>query len=79
MTAYEVFTGTLPWEKAESLQTLLSHMNQRRPATRASIEAGPATNDVAAFLTKAIERDPAERRFQNPEQFAEALDSLPKC
>src|SRR5262249_20633267 len=27
VTAYEVFTGQLPWEKAESLQTLLSHLN----------------------------------------------------
>src|SRR5262249_8045037 len=27
VTAYETFTGGLPWEKAESLQTLLSHMN----------------------------------------------------
>ncbi len=27
VTAYEMFTGDLPWEKAASLQTLLSHMN----------------------------------------------------
>src|SRR5947209_16628523 len=27
VTAYEMFTGELPWDKAASLQTLLSHMN----------------------------------------------------
>ena len=27
VTAYEMFTFKLPWEKAESMQTLLSHMN----------------------------------------------------
>ena len=27
VTAYETITGQLPWEKAESMQMLLSHMN----------------------------------------------------
>jgi len=27
VTAYEMFCHTLPWDKAESMQTLLSHMN----------------------------------------------------
>ena len=27
VTAYEVFCNMLPWDKAQSLQTLLSHMN----------------------------------------------------
>src|SRR5205823_14608047 len=27
VTAYEMFIGELPWEKSESMQTLLSHMN----------------------------------------------------
>jgi serine/threonine protein kinase len=73
VTAYEVFTGQLPWEKAQSLQTLLSHMNQagRDPRTfRPDLD-----EDTARFLSKAIERDPRER-FQNPAEFRAALKQL---
>jgi serine/threonine protein kinase len=74
--AYEMFTGQLPWEKAESLQTLLSHMNHagRDPRDfRPDLDA-----KTAAFLMKAIERDPA-RRYQTAEEFREALRGLPKA
>ncbi len=76
VTAYEVFTGTLPWEKAESLQTLLSHMNSAGKDPR---EANPKLDKLTVqFLKKAIERDPNER-FQNPADFREALQRLPKA
>jgi serine/threonine protein kinase len=74
VTAYEMFTGGLPWEKAASLQTLLSHMNSpgRDPLEmRADLDP-----DTVAFLAKAIEREP-RARFQNPAQFREALRELP--
>ncbi len=75
VTAYEVFTGGLPWEKAESLQTLLSHMNSPGKHPR---EHRPDLDDkTVAFLLKGIEREPA-RRFQNAEEFMEAIQSLPK-
>jgi serine/threonine protein kinase len=76
VTAYEMYAGTLPWEKAESLQTLLSHMNSpgRDPREhRKDLDA-----KTAAFLIKAIERD-RDRRFQTAEEFREALRALPKA
>ncbi len=74
VTAYEVYTGKLPWEKAASLQTLLGHMNS---AGRDPREVIPDLDDkTTAFLRKAIERDPRER-FQDPADFREALSKLP--
>jgi serine/threonine protein kinase len=76
LTAYEVYTGTLPWEKAESLQTLLSHMNSAGKNPR---EICPKMDkQTAQFLMKAIERDPA-RRFQTAADFREAILQLPKA
>jgi eukaryotic-like serine/threonine-protein kinase len=75
VTAYEMYTGQLPWEKAESMQTLLSHMNSigRDPRDRR-----PDMNpEVAEFLIKAIERNPADR-FQSAEEFRDALVNLPE-
>jgi eukaryotic-like serine/threonine-protein kinase len=75
VTAYEVYTNTLPWEKTESLQTLLSHMNSPgkdpREVRRDLDEA------TARFLLKAVERDPRDR-FQTAAEFREALKALPK-
>jgi serine/threonine protein kinase len=75
VTAYEVFTGQLPWEKAESMQTLLSHLNSPGRDPREFCPGLDAA--VVRFLTKAIERDPRER-FQTPQEFREALSRLPK-
>jgi serine/threonine protein kinase len=75
VTAYETFTGSLPWEKAESLQTLLSHMNSPGRDPR---DARPDLDAPAAkLLMKAIERDPRER-FQSAADFRAALLALPK-
>ena len=75
VTAYEVFTHTLPWEKAQSLQTLLSHMNS---TGRDPKEVVPDMDQpTRAFLMKCIERD-REARFQTPAEFREALRRLPK-
>jgi eukaryotic-like serine/threonine-protein kinase len=75
VTAYEVFTHTLPWEKAASLQTLLSHMNS--PA-RNPREFNPKLDDATVkFLVKSVARDPADR-FQTAAEFHEALQKLPK-
>lgn len=76
VTAYEMFTGAMPWEKAESLQTLLSHMNHAGKDPREHRpDLDPA---IAEFLIRGIERS-RERRFQSPDQFMEAIDSLPPC
>jgi serine/threonine protein kinase len=76
VTAFELFCGgELPWEKAESMQTLLSHMNTAGKDPR---EFEPTLdNKTASFLIKAIERDPA-RRFQSAAEFREALKHLPE-
>jgi serine/threonine protein kinase len=76
VTAYEVFTATLPWEKAESLQTLLSHMNS--PGKDPRDVCPKMDNLTAGFLMKAIERDPRER-FQTAAEFREVLQQLPKA
>jgi serine/threonine protein kinase len=75
VTAFEVFTQTLPWEKAQSLQTLLSHMNSQGRDPRDLVKGIDAP--MRALLLKAIERDPRER-FQTPAEFREALRALPK-
>jgi serine/threonine protein kinase len=74
VTAYEMFTFTLPWEKAASMQTLLSHMNSPGRDPRELLPNLDAATH--AFLVKAIERDP-NKRFQTPEEFREALRKLP--
>jgi serine/threonine protein kinase len=76
VTAYEIYTGTLPWEKAESLQTLLSHMNSSGKDPR---EVCPKMDkQTAKFLLKAVERDP-NQRFQTAADFREAILQLPKA
>src|SRR5262249_34713541 len=70
VTAYEVFTANLPWEKTQSLQTLLSHMNSPGKDPR---DFRPDLDEATRkFLLKAIERDPRDR-FQTPADFREAL------
>jgi serine/threonine protein kinase len=74
VTAYELFTGDLPWEKTQSIQTLQSHLNSPGRDPR---EKFPELDDaVARFLIKSIERDPKDR-FQTPAEFRDALRELP--
>lgn len=75
VTAYEVFTHTLPWEKAQSLQTLLSHMNSAGKDPAELIEN--IDRPTRSFLLKAVERD-REARFQTPADFRDAMKRLPK-
>jgi serine/threonine protein kinase len=75
VTAYEMITGMLPWEKTESLQTLLSHLNTPGKDPR---EHRPDLDQaMAKFLIKAVERD-RDRRFQTAAEFRDALKTLPK-
>jgi serine/threonine protein kinase len=76
VTAYETYTGTLPWEKTQSLQTLLSHMNSPGKDPR---EFNPKLDKATAqFLLKAIEREPRQR-FQTAAEFRDTLQALPKA
>lgn len=73
VTAYEMFTGQLPWEKASSQETLLSHINF---AGRDPREYRPDLDErTARFLMKSIERD-RDARFQTAAEFREAIKRL---
>ena len=77
MTAYELYCHTLPWDKAESLQTMLSHMNH--PARDPRDLRPDLDKATAQFLRKAVERDPRDR-FQTAAEFRDAILALPtKC
>jgi serine/threonine protein kinase len=73
VTAYEIYTGTLPWEKAQSLQTLLSHMNS--PGKNPQEIRADLDDETVAFLRKAIAREPGER-FQTAADLAAAVRLL---
>lgn len=73
VTAYEVYTGQLPWEKTESLATLLSHMNN--PGKDPREIKRDMDEKTRRFLMKAVERD-REKRFQNAAEFRDALQRL---
>lgn len=74
VTAYELFLGTKPWEKADSMETLLQHM---RVPGRDPKDVNPELDDeTAEFLRKAIERDP-NKRFQSAAEFRDAVKRLP--
>ncbi len=75
VTAYEVFTGELPWEKSRSLETLLKHLNTPGRDPREYVP--DMEEPLANFLIKAIKRDPKER-FQTALAFREALKALPR-
>src|SRR5262249_20625647 len=74
VTAYEMFTNNLPWEKSESLMTLMSHMNSPGKDPRDFVP--DMDGDLAEVLTKAIQRDPRERS-QTAAEMREAFKALP--
>ncbi len=75
VTAYAMFTGQLPWEKADSSQTLLNHINSPGRDPREFVpDLDPK---IVKFLVKAIERDPDDR-FQTAAEFRDALKQLPR-
>jgi serine/threonine protein kinase len=75
VTAYEMFTGSLPWEKAESYQVLVNHMNS--PARDPHDLKPNLDKRTRQFLIKAVQRDP-KARFQSAAEFREALKALAK-
>jgi serine/threonine protein kinase len=76
VTAYEVLTWALPWEKSQgSLQTLQAHVNSPGRDPR---EHRPDLDDrTAEFLIKAVQREPGDR-YQTADAFRNALKSLPR-
>ncbi len=73
MTAFETFTGRLPWEGSQSLQTMLSHLND---PGRDPLDINPKLpKPVATMLSKAVERDPRDR-YQTATEFKQVLRDL---
>lgn len=73
VTAYEVFTNDLPWEKGTSQEVLRKIVNQAARDPRELRE--DLDEQVAKFLVKAVDRDP-NRRFQSPAEFRAAILNL---
>lgn len=75
VTAFEVYTGFLPWERSQgSMEALQKHINSPGKDPR---EFRPDLDDATrTFLVKAIERDVRER-FQSALDFRQALQALP--
>jgi eukaryotic-like serine/threonine-protein kinase len=74
VSAYELFTGGLPWPKAQgSMEILLKRLNMPAKDPR---EFKPKIGDeLRRFLIKSIEREPA-KRFQSAAKFREELLAL---
>ena len=74
VTAYELFTGGLPWPKAQgSMEVLRKHLNNSGRDPR---EYKPKMSDeLHAFLVKGIERD-VSKRFHSAAEFRDELQAL---
>ena len=75
VTAYELYTGEMPWGRHESIQSLMSLMNNPGKDPR---EHQPDLDEATAeFLMRAIERE-APKRFHTAGAFRDAVKKLPK-
>lgn len=76
VTAFEMFTGVLPWERSPSSEeTLRRHLNTPPRNPR---ELEPAIEeDLAKVLLKAISKEPADR-YPSAKAFMEALARVKK-
>jgi serine/threonine protein kinase len=76
VTAYEVFTGQLPWERSvSSEETFLRRLNT---PPRVAKELAPQIEDrLSDILMKSIAREPADR-YASATAFKEALLKLEK-
>jgi serine/threonine protein kinase len=74
VTAYEVFTGSLPWERAvSSEETLRRHLNT--PARNPKDLKPDIEPDLAQLLTKSVDRE-RNNRYATATQFKDALLKL---
>lgn len=76
VTAFEVFTGGMPWDKSvSSEETLRRHLNT--PAKKASDVKPGIEEDLVRVLAKSIDKEPTGR-YDSPSAFKEALGRLEK-
>jgi serine/threonine-protein kinase len=71
--AYELFTGTLPFDHEEMVALLTMHMNQVPEPPRARSRDVPA--DLEAVIMRLLDKDPAQR-FQSCRALAAALANI---
>src|ERR1051325_1671986 len=76
VTAYEVFTGQLPWERSVSSEETFHRRMNTAPRTAKALN--PQVEDrLSDILLKSIARDPAER-YPTATAFKEALMKMEK-
>lgn len=75
VTAYELLTGTLPWEATESLQAAMQHINE--PPLDIREQQPDLDEKLAAIIMKGLARDPNER-WQKITELRGALETVPK-
>jgi serine/threonine protein kinase len=76
VTAYEIFTGSLPWEKSQSSEeTLRRHLNT--PPRQAKDMAPDLDDEVTRILMKSIDREKM-KRYSSAKEFKEAFAKLKK-
>ena len=75
-TAFEIFTGQLPWEKSlNSDETVRRRLNS--PPRQAKVLKPDMTDELARILMKAIDID-RTGRFNSATEFKEALQGMKK-
>lgn len=76
VTAYEVFTGQLPWERSPSSEETFRRRLNTEP--RAPQTLNPKLDDqIAAILLKSVAKEPAER-YATATAFKDALAKISK-
>jgi serine/threonine protein kinase len=74
VTAFELFTGQLPWERSlSSEETLRRHLNT--PARDPKDLNPDLDDDLCAILRKAISKEPSDR-YPSAATFKQALERL---
>ena len=76
VTAFEVFTGELPWERSVSSEETLRRRLNAPPRNPKDLSK-TVDDALARVLLKSIARDPADR-YPSARAFREALESLKK-
>ena len=75
VTAYELLTGTLPWEATESLQAAMQHINE--PPLDIRKQKPDLDEKLAEIIMKGLTHDPNDR-WQKMTELRRALETVPK-
>ena len=73
---YQMTTGHLPFDGANSMEVLTRHVNEPPVPPRQRQPDAPISEPMERLILRALEKDPAKRP-QTAEQFGEALLAVP--